>query len=223
MSLYNAQNEQNLTRFRSESTSLKNHALSSVDQNQFPTTFFSETAKPVLPQVTPDSDIDWAKFEDFSWIRCSGKGNFLSSPNVKACAEHCLAHGARCIVVDLSTCSGMDSTFMGMLAGLAMRITKQTGGGRLEIADSGEKNLASLEDLGLDAFMEINPSGALWNSCKDEIRSKLDPWKKEPTPPHERGKLVLEAHKTLSATSAANAKKFENVVNLLEKEIKPDV
>ncbi len=40
---------------------------------------------------------------------------------------------------------------------------------------------------------------------------------------HDRGKLVLEAHKTLSATSAENAKKFENVVNLLEKEIKPDV
>jgi anti-anti-sigma regulatory factor len=173
--------------------------------------------------VTPDSDIDWAKFEDFSWIRCSGKGNFLTSPHVKACAEHCLAHGARCIVVDLSACSGMDSTFMGMLAGLAMRLTKQTGGGRLEIADSGEKNLASLEDLGLDAFMEINPSGALWNSCKEEIRSKLDPWAKEPTSLHDRGKLVLEAHKTLSATSAENAKKFENVVNLLEKEIKPDV
>ena len=169
--------------------------------------------------VTEQSDIDWGKFDGFSWIRCGGKGNFLSSPAVKQCADYCLQGGERCIVIDLQPCTGMDSTFMGMLAGLAMRLTKQIGGGRLEVAGASEKNIGSLEDLGLDAFMEINPSGALWNQRIGEIRADLERWHGVTPTLRERSKEVLEAHKTLSAANEDNAKKFETVVQLLEKEL----
>ena len=169
--------------------------------------------------MTEQNDIDWGKFDGFSWIRLSGKGNFLSSPAMKQCAEHCVQGGARCIVIDFQLCTGMDSTFMGMLAGLAMRLTKQTGGGRLEIAGASERNVCSLEDLGLDAFMEINPSGALWNAQIDIIRSQLQRWTGFPVGLRERSKEVLEAHKILSAANEDNAKKFEAVVELLEKEL----
>lgn len=173
--------------------------------------------------VSEQQNIAWGKFDGFSWIRCSGKGNFLSSPAVKQCAEHCLKEGARCIVIDLEACTGMDSTFMGMLAGLAMRLTKQVGGGRLEIAGADEKNTNSLEDLGLDAFMEINPCAAVWFDKTGEIRSALQVWCGNPIGIKERGKEVLEAHKTLSAANQENARKFESVVQLLEKELGPDV
>lgn len=169
--------------------------------------------------MTEQSDIDWGKFDGFSWIRCSGKGSFLSSPAVKQCAEHLLQGGARCIVIDLHQCTGMDSTFMGMLAGLAMRLTKQTGGGRLEIAGANEKNSNSLEDLGLDAFMEINPEGALWNGQTDSIRARLQHWTGHSLGIRERSQEVLEAHKILSAANQDNAKKFESVVQLLENEL----
>lgn len=108
---------------------------------------------------------------------------------------------------------------MGMLAGLAMRITKQTGGGRLEIAGAAEKNVNSLEDLGLDAFMEINPDSALWSGQKESIRGTLAPWKAQKLNPRERGQEVLEAHKILSAANEENAQKFESVVQLLESEL----
>jgi len=143
----------------------------------------------------------------------------MISPAVKQCAEHCLGAGERCMVIDLHTCSGMDSTFMGMLAGLAMRLTKQAGGGRLEIAGASEKNVSSLEDLGLDAFMEINPATASWSTRMDEIRGQLAPWNAAAIPPRERSREVLEAHKTLSAANEENAQKFETVVSLLEKEL----
>lgn len=169
--------------------------------------------------MTEQSDIDWGKFDGFSWIRCSGKGNFLSSPALKQCAEHCLQAGERCLVIDLHQCSGMDSTFMGMLAGLAMRITKQTGGGRLEIAGAAEKNVNSLEDLGLDAFMEINPGSATWSGREESIRGTLSCWKAQALNSRERGQEVLEAHKILSAANEENAQKFESVVQLLENEL----
>lgn len=169
--------------------------------------------------VTEQSDINWGKFDSYSWIRCSGKGSFLTSPAVKQCADRCLQEGARCIVIDLDQCTGMDSTFMGMLAGLAMRLTKQTGGGRLEIAGANEKNSNSLEDLGLDAFMEINPPGALWNAQIDTIRTQLHRWSGPSLGSRERSQEVLEAHKILAVTNEDNAKKFDAVVQLLEKEL----
>ena len=173
--------------------------------------------------VTENSDIHFGRFDGFSWIRFSGKGNYLSSPAVKQCAEEMLQTGERCIVIDLEACTGMDSTFMGMLAGLALRLTKQNGGGRLEIARANEKNLQSLEDLGIDAFMEINPADATWNQDIARIEAAMQPWGGAGKPDmRERGRLVLEAHKTLSAASEENAKKFANVVNLLEKELGPE-
>jgi hypothetical protein len=173
--------------------------------------------------VTENSDIYFGKFEGFSWIRFSGKGNYLSSPALKQCSEELLKTGERCIVIDLTACGGMDSTFMGMLAGLALRLTKQSGGGRLEIARANEKNLQSLEDLGIDAFMEINPADAPWNQDIARIEAALQQWGGANKPDmRERGRLVLEAHKTLSDASEENAKKFASVVNLLEKELGPE-
>jgi anti-sigma B factor antagonist len=172
--------------------------------------------------VIEQQNIVWGKFDGFSWIRCSGKGNFLSSPAVKECAEHCLKEGERCMIIDLEACTGMDSTFMGMLAGLAMRLTKQLGGGRLEIAGADEKNTSSLEDLGLDAFMEINPCAAVWSGKLGEVRSSLQVWCVPAVGGKERGMQVLEAHKTLSAVNQENARKFESVVQILEKELGPE-
>jgi len=169
--------------------------------------------------VSESSHIDWGKFDGYSWIRCAGKGNFMSSPAVKQCAERSLQDGERCVVIDLHLCTGMDSTFMGMLAGLAIRLSKQSDGGRLEIAGAAEKNVASLEDLGLNALMEINPTEAPWATALEEIRTQLQPWTGAVLNMRERSQEVLEAHKILSATNQDNAEKFDNVVQLLEKEL----
>lgn len=76
---------------------------------------------------------------------------------VKECAERGMNEGRSVIVVDLEACVGMDSTFMGMLAGIAIKLTKLPAGGVLQIAGASERNVQSLEDLGLDALMDINP------------------------------------------------------------------
>lgn len=109
---------------------------------------------------------------------------------------------------------------MGMLTGLAIRLSKLTGGGRLEIAAANEKNLNSLEDLGLDAFMEINPPGAAWKDSLSQIQANLHHWQLgTPLNMRDQSLLVLEAHKLLAEANEENAKKFETVVNLLEKQL----
>jgi anti-anti-sigma regulatory factor len=169
--------------------------------------------------VTQQADIDWGLFPSLAWIRCTGKGNFLASPMVKECAERAMSGGEIHVVVDLEACSGMDSTFMGMLAGLAIKLAKQSTGQLLQIAGASERNVQSLEDLGLDALMEINPEAAEWQGQVNQIRANLVAWRGHDVVAKERSQIVLEAHQILSATSEENARRFETVVQMLEKDL----
>jgi hypothetical protein len=138
---------------------------------------------------------------------------------LKAFGVERIAAGERCLVVDLEACTGMDSTFMGTLAGLATRLTAQDGG-VLQIAGASDRNRHSLEDLGLDFLIQIEPEAAVWRTDLQSIRSKL----KSSGPVHAQNGLqkamhVLEAHQVLSETNEKNQQSFSNVVTLLESEV----
>lgn len=124
-------------------------------------------------------------------------------------------------MVDLEACTGMDSTFMGTIAGLASRISATAGGGgRVQIADSGERNRRSLEDLGLDFLVELDPPNPAWEDRRAEIRAELRaPQKIEASSDIQRTKQVLEAHQTLSDANEKNARTFSNVVSILSEEL----
>ena len=155
--------------------------------------------------------------EGFTWIRVEGKGSFLQSPALKECAEQRLVEGESRLVIDLEACTGMDSTFMGYLAGLSTRLRKL--GGWVQIASPGERNRSSLEDLGLDCLLDIAPPDAPWIGRVDEIRSTLKPFASKRLPNlGERSKHVLESHETLAGTSERNAKRFAQVLEVLRKD-----
>jgi anti-sigma B factor antagonist len=173
---------------------------------------------PALLPVTTDNPILVGVFDRFSWIRCEGKGSFLTSPTMKAFGEARIVSGERCLVVDLGGCTGMDSTFMGTLAGMAARLSAKDGG-RLQVADASERNRRSLEDLGLDFLLDIDPPQAPWRGQIHRIRELLTPATPAGATDVERAVHVLEAHRTLSDQSEENARKFAGVVGLLESEL----
>lgn len=161
--------------------------------------------------------ISFGTFDTFTWIRCEGKGSFLQSPALKECAEKRRELGESHFVIDLEACTGMDSTFMGLLAGLASRVSKVKGS--VQIASPGERNQRSLEDLGLDCLLEIAPADAEWVGKEEEIRSRLEPFQPNRLPDaRERARHVLDSHRTLAATSDDNAKRFETVLQVMAKE-----
>jgi len=138
---------------------------------------------------------------------------------MKAFGDERISAGETRLVVDLGACTGMDSTFMGTLGGMATRISARPGGA-LQIADSGERNRRSLEDLGLDFFMEIDPIEAPWRGRVDTIRSVLKPAEQKlPGGRTQRSEHVLEAHQALADANAQNANEFSNVIRLLETEL----
>lgn len=169
--------------------------------------------------VTTECPILFGIFEGFSWIRCEGKGSFLNSPALKDFGINRISSGEVCLVIDLQACTGMDSTFMGTLAGLAARLSVRDGG-VIQVADAGPRNRRSLEDLGLDFLMEIEPPEPVWHPKLETVRAGLKPLQPIALPGQVQQTLhVLEAHKILSETNEKNTKVFANVVNLLEAEL----
>lgn len=168
--------------------------------------------------MVTDCPILVGNFEGFSWIRCEGKGSFLNSPAVKEFGEIRIADGERCLVMDLEACAGMDSTFMGTLAGLASRLSEKKG--TFQVANAGEKNRNSLEDLGLDFLMEIDPADAVWKDLEDKAKDFLETkvaGMKAGTELHTRH--VLEAHEILSGANEGNRDKFSGVLKMLGDEL----
>jgi anti-anti-sigma regulatory factor len=167
--------------------------------------------------VPADHSIVVGVFDGFSWIRCDGKGSFRNSPTMKAYAEERMGAGEKNLVIDLDACTGMDSTFMGTLAGMASKLSAANQGG-LQIAGADERNRRSLEDLGLDFLMEINPPAATWQDRLVAIRGELKPIGATALDLQAGGAHVLDAHRKLSDINEKNKQAFSTVVSMLEKE-----
>lgn len=175
---------------------------------------------PFSNHVNNNTSILFGRFDEFLWIRCSGRGSFSNSPVVKSLGDDYIASGGRLIVIDLETCSGIDSTFMGTLAGLARRLMPM--GGAVQIAFPSERCLCALEGLGLDALLSIEPPAAPWRGKVDLIRASLDTESVPDVSLDAKGQTlhVLNSHLTLSELSEENEEKFRNVTDCLKEELK---
>lgn len=138
----------------------------------------------------------------------------MMSPGIKSAVEHEIdrSAGKTAIFFDLEACTGMDSTFMGMLAGVSMKL-KKAGGEMPIIIEPGEKNQSSLEELGLGHLMEIKPQEGDWKDRLDEIRSGLECLDSKNGPGREDH--ILECHENLCDADDANNTRFESVIEVL--------
>jgi len=140
----------------------------------------------------------------------------MNSPEVKQWCEAEIEAGEKLVVVDLDGCTGMDSTFMGNMAGLAMKVMKRQGGA-LQVAGASDACKSSLEDLGLTALLQINPEGAVWEPMTEQIRQSL--MQVSQSAPEDKTEHVYETHKTLVDADIRNKEKFSTVLSCLEAEL----
>lgn len=135
---------------------------------------------------------------------------------MKQWAETHVAAGRHRVVVDLELCTGMDSTFMGTMAGIAMRLAKLPDG-VLQVTGASDKNRNSLEDLGLSMLLEIEPEEADWQNNIASIRNSLN--EASETGAVDSTQHVLDAHKLLCEADESNDEKFSTVLDVLEAEL----
>ena len=140
------------------------------------------------------------------FIRVEGKGTFTNSPSLKDFAVKMLDDGCRAIVVDLKNCPSMDSTFMGMLAGIAMRL-EDSGGGNLWVVNRNERNAELLDGLGITVLFSSEPAPEMapCAAAVDEV-------------PADRAairEVMREAHEACIKANPDNAEKFKDVLEHL--------
>ena len=148
------------------------------------------------------------------WIKVQGKGSFLNSAGVKEFSKEMVNRGHREFVIDLRNCPVMDSTFMGTLAMIALRL-REIGQGSLHVINLNERNHELLTNLGLDQLFSmdacgVRPAGAVPSST-------LAP---APTSDHSAAaETMLEAHEALVEADPENLTKFKDVLEYLKQDL----
>ena len=150
------------------------------------------------------------------WVRVEGKGNFLNSGNFKEFAREMVARGYREFVVDLENCIMMDSTFMGTLAGVALRL-KELGRGHLHVIHCGQRSRDLLTGLGLDQVFSIHANGTAAPNEQNVVTEALPA---EPTAQKQRqAQQMLDAHEALCAAAPENLSRFKDVLDYLKQDL----
>ena len=140
------------------------------------------------------------------WVRVQGRGSFQNSTGLKEFAAEMAGRGHRKFVVDLKDCELMDSTFMGTLAGIALKLGPE---GNLRVIRANERCRSVLRNLGLDRVFTVE------ESVSETPPAPLHD--AEGHPPREaQRETIIEAHENLVAANPDNAVRFKDVIEFLK-------
>jgi anti-sigma B factor antagonist len=147
-------------------------------------------------------------------IRVEGKGSFQNSSGMKEFGKEMMNRGHREFVVDLKNCPVMDSTFMGTLAGMALRL-REIGQGQLHVINLNERNSDLLQNLGLDQLFVIE-SPSVKNIGVDTEECAIED---QPEGRDSKARTMLEAHEALVEADPENITKFKDVLDYLKQDL----
>ncbi len=143
-------------------------------------------------------------------VRIDGRASFLNCGALKDFFAVMLRQGKHRFIVDFKQCASMDSTFLGVLAGVALELNRQGPPARLTLVRVGERNLELIRNLGLHRLAVVDPGVSLAPAAAGSLaieggaRSEL-----------ESARMMLEAHENLIAADPDNAAKFQDVLTFL--------
>lgn len=149
-------------------------------------------------------------------MKVEGKGTFLNSGDLKEFTREMVNRGYREFVVDLQGCAMMDSTFMGTMAGVALRL-KELGQGHLHVVHCGERSRNLLNGLGLDQIFSIHANGSVAPQCEtlEQTGQAESPEEKK----QETAQQMLDAHQALCEAVPQNVAKFKDVLDYLKQDL----
>jgi anti-anti-sigma factor len=160
----------------------------------------------------PD-DLQAAVDQNKIFLRITGRGSFKVSTALKQFLESVTSHlSISKVVIDLKDCIGMDSTFMGVLAGLSGRLKKAQCD--IVLIRVSEKNKHLLTTLGVDQVVDIctDTCGNLTIDSEVESLSVRSSQK-------DLAETALKAHEDLAELTEENQPRFKRVIELLREDV----
>ena len=150
------------------------------------------------------------------WVRVEGKGSFLNSGSLKEFAREMLDRGYREFVMDLADCAMMDSTFMGTMASVALRL-KELGRGHLHVIHCGNRSRELLSGLGLDQIFDIHADGTAAAPECQALERASDGSRQERK--QQQTQTMVEAHDALCEAAPENIFRFKDVLEYLKQDL----
>jgi len=154
-------------------------------------------------------------------IRVIGRGSFKISAPLKQFARAVIDQGARHLVFDMQHCVGMDSTFMGVLAGLSFQLQKFEKGAGITLIELTPRTQGLLATLGLDRAVKVYATGASPAELTDLFKS-MDALQALPEDDGDRrhtAEMMLEAHENLVQLTEENLPRFKDVLTFLQEDV----
>lgn len=160
-----------------------------------------------------------------AYIRVRGRGSFQVGPALKKFVASAMRQGCRTFILDMQACEGMDSTFMGVLAGSALRLRKDACRGEVIMVNLDAKNVSLLETLGLANVVTLVRT-PLNDGQRRELGLSPDgemAMDRLETDGHDRdtaARTMLKAHQDLIRIDPRNEPRFEDVMTYLQEELR---
>lgn len=151
--------------------------------------------------------------EEVIYCRIVGVGNMNNCAPFRTYSIDMQGHGYRHFVLDFSACTSLDSTFLGILVGLAVG----EGGARPDVVviNANSNVVRTLREVGIDRLLKI---------CRGRLEFPEIPLERlEPGPkasrPLDRARMILEAHEALCEVEPSNQARFGSFIDHLKREL----
>src|SRR5436309_9211646 len=150
-------------------------------------------------------------------IKIAGRASFHDSVDFKTLLNTLWQNGQTRFVLDLTECPLMDSTFLGVLAGLGLKFGQEksvNGAARIELLNPNPRICDLLENLCIaHLFSVLRGTAPGADHLQPVAQAASNPDRQEVS------RTCLEAHKLLMDINPANVPKFKDVTRFLEEDL----
>lgn len=154
----------------------------------------------------------------FAVVRVSGRGSYKVGAALREFGGGAFAAGAERLVLDLDTCVGMDSTFMGVVAGLTLK-TRSLPDVRVIFVNLRDRTRQLLITLGLARFVDMYMSGEVPEALLPALNApRPDPAGLAPGT-DSLAATMLRAHEDLVRIDPGNLNRFRDVLEFLHRDM----
>lgn len=164
---------------------------------------------------TVPGSLQVAMMESAVCFKIAGRANFTLSVDFKTVVNELWGRGLQRFVMDVTDCVIMDSTFVGVLAGLSLKMADaagQTGGAQIELLNANQRVEDLLDNLGIAHLFAFKKGEGLALTYSDAAVASASR--------EEISRTSLEAHCTLMNLNPNNVPKFKDVAKFLAEDLK---
>lgn len=171
---------------------------------------------PPPPAPPAPSRVLAATLDGATLVAVAGTGNFKLAPAFKQALRAAELSGSPTVVVDMSGCTHLDSTFMGAIAAAALAARKPGAAMSVHFLDIRPHVAQLLKGLGILQLLDILPPGA---ADLSSLVANLAPVETAPLSDRSMTAILYDAHETLARVSPENQARFHDLLTLLRADL----